>query len=350
MLWRSVFRPLLAGAPYLFLSALTDLTQQTTTKLMNHLLTLSFAGVGTLFPVILQTMFIVATGVNSTEEEVPQNNTMSLYVLFGAAFLGILLGLISLIKLSRSGIYELFAGRDCAAHSPKNITLGSVPETAKRRYHAIKWCLFAEFSLSLVSYFVLSLVPYVHEATFLSSSSRSVTFWKGYLATVLISVFRVGDFLGGLLSHICCGEQRLDINVATFCYLSASILRLGFVFAAVLYTRAPFLLYHNLFMMALYSMLAFTNGSFSVAMALSCQSFMMGRRQDSCPIVSQFLWLSGVLGATIGVTLSFIQMTIWYQLSIFFLVATKFIMRIYIYVCCGSILSLVFIFLWFWVW
>lgn len=253
-------------------------------------------------------ILIVATGVNSTEKELPQNNTMSLYVLFGAAFLGILLGLISLIKLSRSGIYELFAGRDCAAHSPKNITLGSVPETAKRRYHAIKWCLFAEISLSLVSYFVLSLVPYVHEATFQSSSS--VTFWKGYLATVLVSVFRVGDFLGGLLSHLCCREQRSDINVATFGYLSACILRLGFVFAAVLFTRAPFLLYHNLFMMAFYFMLAFTNGSLSVAMTLGCQSFMMGRRQDSCPIVSQFLWLSGVLGATVGVTLSFIQITI----------------------------------------
>ena len=224
-------------------------------------------------------------------------------------FLGIILGLISLIKLSRSGIYELFAGRDCAAHSPKNITLGSVLETAKRRYHAIKWCLLAEFILSLVSYFVLSIAPFIHEAS-KSSRSSSAEFWKVYLVTIFVGVFRLGDFLGGLLSRICCSEQRLNINVATFCYLSASVLRLGFVFATVLFTRTPFLVYHNLFTIGIYFILAFTNGSLSVAMASSCQSFIMGQRRDSCPIVSQFLWLSQVLGSTVGIALSFIQITI----------------------------------------
>ena len=282
-------------------------------KHKNHLLTshLSFsAGVGTLFPAVLQTILILSTGLNSTESQLSQHNKLCLFVLFGAVFLGILLGLISLIKLSRSGIYELFAGRDCAAHSPKNITLGSVPETAKRRYHAIKWCMFAEFALSLVSYFVLSLAPFIHDATFQSSRASTAPFWKVYLATVLLGLFRVGDFLGGLLSRFCCSELRVDINIGTFCYLSASVLRLCFVFAAVFFTRTPFLVYNNLFMMGIYFMLAFTNGSLSVAMASSCQSFIMVQRKDRCPIVSQFLWLSGLLGATVGISLSFIQLTI----------------------------------------
>ena len=230
-------------------------------------------------------------------------------MLFGAVFLATLLGLISLIKLSRSGIYELFAGRDCAAHSPKNITLGSVPETAKRRYHAIRWFLFSEFTLSLVSYFVLSLAPFIHDATFQSSRSSTVQFWKVYLATVLVAVFRVGDFLGRMLSRFCCGEKKLDINLAKFCYLTASVLRMGFVVVVVFFTRTPFLVYHNLFMIVIYFMLAFTNGSLSVAMASSCQSFIMVQRRDSCPIVFQFLCLSGILGATIGIALSFIQLT-----------------------------------------
>ena len=262
---------------------------------------------GTLFPVVLQTVLTLSTGLNSGGS---QHSKLCLYVLFGAVFLGIVLGLISLIKLSRSGIYELFAGKDCAAHSPKNITLGSVPETAKRRYHAIKWCLFAEFILSLVSYFVLSIAAFIHEATFQSSRSSSATFWKVYLVTIFVGVFRLGDFFGGLLSRVCCSEQRLNINVATFCYLSASVLRLGFVFVTVLFTRTPFLVYHNLFTIGIYFMLALTNGSLSVAMASSCQSFIMGRRKDSCPIVSQFLWLSQVLGSTVGIALSFIQITI----------------------------------------
>ena len=259
---------------------------------------------------MLQIILTLSTGLNSTETQLSEHNTLCLYVLFSTVFLGILLGLISLIKLSRSGIYELFAGRDCVAHSPKNITLGSVPETAKRRYHAIKWCLFTEFTLSLVSYFVLSLAPYIHDATFESSRASSAPFWKVYLATVFVSLFRVGDFLGGMLFRFCCSGQRLDINLATFCYLSASVLRLGFVFAAVFFARTPFLVYQNWFMMGIYFMLAFTNGSLSVAMASSCQSFIMGQRKDSCPIVSQFLWLSGSLGAAIGIALSFIQLTI----------------------------------------
>ena len=266
---------------------------------------------GTLFPVLLQIILILSTGLNSSESQLSDHKTLCLYVLFGAVFLGISLGLFSLIRLSKSGIYELFAGRDCVAHSPKNITLGSVPETAKRRYHALKWYLLAEFTLSLVSYFVLSLAPFIHDATYNGSRTSTSPFWTVYLATVFVAIFRFGDFIGRLFSRFCCDKLQLDVNVATFCYLTASILRLGFAFAAVFYIRTPFLVYYNLFMIGSYLMLAFTNGFFSVAITSSCQSFIMVQRKDSCPIVSQFLWISGILGANVGIALSFTQVIIW---------------------------------------
>lgn len=260
---------------------------------------------------MVQTILILSMGLHSTASQLTDYNTLCHYVLFGLVFLGIVIGLVSLIKLSKTGIYELFAGRDCIAHSPKNITLGSAPETAKRRYHTIKWYLFVEFTLSLVSYFVLSLAPYIQEATFQNQNSSSAPFWKAYLATVFIALFRVGDIFGRVLSGFCCsGQQRVNNDVAMFFYLSASILRLGFVLAAVFFTRTPFLVYHNLFMLGFYFMLAFTNGFLSVAMTSGCQSLIRVQRKDTCPIVSQFIWFSGLLGATVGIALSFVQLTL----------------------------------------
>ena len=288
--------------------------------LRNHYLLPScslFSGVGTLFPVLLQIILVLSTDLNSSESQLSDHKTLCLYVLFGAVFLGISLGLFSLIRLSKSGIYELFAGRDCVAHSPKNITLGSVPETAKRRYHAIKWYLLAEFTLSLVSYFVLSLAPFIHDATYNGSRTSTSPFWTVYLATVFVAIFRFGDSIGRLFSRFCCDKLQLDINVATFCYLTASIFRLGFAFAAVFYIRTPFLVYYNFFMIGSYLMLAFTNGFFSVAITSSCQSLIMVQRKDSCPIVSQFLWISGILGANVGIALSFTQVIIWHPPFLF---------------------------------
>jgi len=260
---------------------------------------------------MVQIILILSMGLHSTEPQLTEYNTLCLYVLFGVVFLGIVIGFVSLIKLSKSGIYALFAGRDCIAHSPKNITLGSVPETAKRRYHTIKWYLVVEFSLSLVSYFVLSLAAFIHEATLQSSHSSTVPFWKVYLATVLIALFRVGDIFGRILSSRCCsGQQTVNNDVAMFVYLSASILRLGFVLAAVFFTRTPFLVYHNVFMMGFYFVLAFTNGFLSVAMTSRCQSLIRVQRNDTCPIVSQFIWFAGLFGATVGIALSFVQLTI----------------------------------------
>lgn len=267
-------------------------------------------GIGSLFPIVVQIILILSMGLRSTESQLTEYNTRYLYVLFGVVFLGIIIGLVSLIKLSKSGIYALFAGRDCIAHSPKNITLGSVPETAKRRYHTVKWYLVVEFLLSLVSYFVLSLAPFIHEATLQTSNSSTVPFWKVYLATVLIGLFRVGDIFGRIISNLCCGGQRtMNKDVAMFVYLSASILRLAFIPAVVFYTRSPFLVYHNVFMIGFYFMLAFTNGFLSVATTSRCQSLIRVQRNDTCPIVSQFIWFSGLFGATIGIALSFVQLT-----------------------------------------
>lgn len=260
---------------------------------------------------MVQIILSLSLGLNSTESQLADYTTLCLYVLFGVVFLGIFTGLVSLIKLSKSGIYELFAGRDCIAHSPKNITLGSVPETAKRRYHTAKWYLFVEFTLSFTSYFVLSLAPYVHEATFDSTHSNTAPFWTVYLSTVVIALFRVGHFLGQVISGFCCsGEQKVNSDVAMFFYLSASILRLGFIIGAVIFTRSPFLVYNNVFMMGFYFMLAFTNSFLSVAMASSCQSLIRVQRKDTCPIISQLIWLSGVIGATVGIALSFVQLTV----------------------------------------
>ena len=257
---------------------------------------------------VLQAVFILSTRLTPTDSPLTKNE-LCLLALFGTVLTGIFLGLISIITLSRSGIYELFAGRDCVAHSPKNITLGSVPETTKRRYQAIKCCLFAEFGVSLVSYFVLALAPFIHEATFRNASSSTAPFWKSSLLTVLVGVFKAGDFLGLLISRVCRFWPRQNTSVVMFCYLSAAFLRLGFVFAAVFFIRAPFLVSHNVFMIAFYFMLALTNGFLSVAMASSCQSFIMGQRKDNCPIVTQLVWLAKVLGATVGIALSFIQIS-----------------------------------------
>ena len=260
---------------------------------------------------MVQIILILSMGLHSTESTLTEYNTLCFYVLFGVVFLGIVVGLVSLIKLSKSGIYALFAGRDCIAHSPKNITLGSVPETAKRRYHTIKWYLVAEFALSLVTYFVLSLAPFIHEATMQSSHSSTLPFWKVYLATVLIALFRVGDIFGRILSSLCCsGQQTVNNEVAMFVFLSASILRFGFVLAAVFFSRAPFLVYHNVFMMGFYFVLAFTNGFLSVAISSRCQSLIRVQRNDTCPIVSQLIWFSGLFGASVGIALSFVQPTI----------------------------------------
>ena len=267
-------------------------------------------GIGSLFPTVVQMILILSMGLHSTESQLTEYNTHCFYVLFGVVFLGIIIGLVSLIKLSKSGIYALFAGRDCIAHSPKNITLGSVPETAKRRYHTIKWYLAVEFLLTLVTYFVLSLAPFIHEATFESSRSSTASFWKVYLATALIGLYKVGDIFGRIVSNFCCsGQQTVHNDVLLFVYLSASILRLAFIPAAVFFTRTPFLVYHNVFMMGFYFMLAFTNGFLSVAMTSRCQSLIRVQRNDTCPIVSQFIWFSGLFGATVGIALSFLQLT-----------------------------------------
>ncbi|KAK2557370.1 hypothetical protein P5673_020483 [Acropora cervicornis] len=258
--------------------------------------------------VVLQAVFILSTRLTPTESPLNQNE-LCLLALFGMVLTGIFLGLISFITLSRSGIYELFAGRDCVAHSPKNITLGSVPETTKRRYQAIKCCLFAEFGVSLVSYFVLAVAPFIREATFRNASSSTAPFWKSSLLTVLVGVFKAGDFLGLLISRVCRFWPRQNTTGVMFCYLSATFLRLGFVFAAVFFIHAPFLVSHNVFMIAFYFMLALTNGFLSVAMASSCQSFIMGQRKDNCPIVTQLVWLAKVLGATVGIALSFIHIS-----------------------------------------
>ena len=161
---------------------------------------------------VLQAVFILSTRLTPTDSPLTKNE-LCLLALFGTVLTGIFLGLISFITLSRSGIYELFAGRDCVAHSPKNITLGSVPETTKRRYQAIKCCLFAEFGVSLVSYFVLALAPFIHESTFRNESSSTAPFWKSSLLTVLVGVYKAGDFLGLLISRVCRFWPRQNTSV-----------------------------------------------------------------------------------------------------------------------------------------
>ena len=260
---------------------------------------------------MVQLILCLYLGINFTEPKLTDSTTLCLYALFGVVFLGIITGLVSFLKLRKSGIYELFAARDCIAHSPKNITLGSVPETAKRRYHTVKWYLLVEFTLSFTSYFVLSLAPSIHEATFESTQSNTEPFWRVYLATVLIAFFRAGHFFGEVLSRLCYNVQlKLDNDVKMLLYLSASILRLGFIICAVIFTRSPFLVYNNLFMIGFFFMLAFTNSFLSVTMASSCQSLIRVQRNDTCPIVSQLLWIAEVLGANVGIALSFVQLTI----------------------------------------
>ena len=256
-------------------------------------------------------ILVLSLDLNSNHSaELANHSTIFLCALFGVVFVGISIGLVSLIRLCRSGIYELFAGRDCAAHSPKNITLGSVPETTIRRYHNIKWYLFSEFAFSLVSYYVFCLAPIAHKATLESPLSNSTPFWRVYLATVFVALFRCGDVIGRVLAAFCCYGHKPQTKATKFFYLMVSVFRIGFVVAAVFYIYEPYFVYNNLFMMAMYFMLAFTSGFFSVSMASTCQSMIRVQPNDTCPIVSQLFSLSGQMGVTLGIALSFVQFTV----------------------------------------
>lgn len=267
-----------------------------------------FVGLGSLLPAVIQMTLILSQGLEPQEPVLRDYSKFCVFVLFPLVFLVILIGLLSLVRFSRSGIYELFAGKDCAAHSPKNITIGTVPETAKRRFRQIKFYLFAQFLVAAVSYYVLSLAPHVHRATLEKTEANNTEFWRNYLGTVLVGLFKFGDWFGLTLGMICCYHKTNSKLCLPVVYFTFSVIRLGFVVTVVVFILQPFSFYHNLITMIFYFLLAISNGFLSVAMVSHCQSLCGVRRRDSCPIISQLTWLTIQMGSTIGMAFSLVPL------------------------------------------
>ena len=263
-------------------------------------------GLGTLAPALIQIVLILCQDFDPEEEARRRYKTLCFYILFALVSILQLAGLVSLLKFSRSGIYELFAGKDCAAPSPKNITIGTVFGMARRRFRRIRCYVLLEFLAAAVSYYVLSQAPRVHAAAVTTESSL---FWGHYLGTVLVGLFILGNWLGEVTALCRCSHSPSRVCLPVV-YIIASIIRLGFVPAsAVILARRPFPQHLTIFVMTLFFLLALSNGFLAVAMSSHCQSLCGARARDTCPVVSQLITLSVLLGSVAGAALSFLPLT-----------------------------------------
>ena len=277
-------------------------------------------GFASFLPAIVQLVLVLSLPTdwktkkhNSTDTtEAYQAKTLlgdNIYILFLVVFIGIIVGLFAVIRLHRSGIYRLFASRDSLKVNPRNVGIYKDSKKVKKRLGRVKVYLLAEILVSAVSMYVLSLAKYAHETTYADLSASTVEFWKLHLATVFLIVFKLGDCLGRVLGTLsfCCKAVSSSVKKASF--FSLSFIRLGFVAAAVLFIRNPFLLNHNLFMMGLYFLLSLTNGLLTVAMSIHCQALCGVGGRDTGAVVLQVTWLCADLGNAIGAALSFVPLT-----------------------------------------
>jgi hypothetical protein len=237
-----------------------------------------------------------------------ENNTFNLYIVFPVAFLGIVLGFISAIKLSRTGIYGLFADMENTCDNPKYDTISSSPTTVRiQRCKRIAVLLLAECFVAAVTWYSISMAQIVHAKTTTHDSSNKSPFWKMYLTTVLLGFCQFGDIIGsilGSLSRYCC--KSLPKKFASGLHLLGAVLRLGCVVAIVHFIRNPYFVHNNIFMIGLYFVLAITNGALLVSMATQSLLLCELQKKDLCPVISQVTWLSIHLGSLVGVGLSFV--------------------------------------------
>ncbi|EDO34818.1 predicted protein [Nematostella vectensis] len=264
------------------------------------------AGVGCLLPALVQGVLILI----KREDYSDTYNTFCMYIVLPSAGFCTLLGLISVAKLRRCGIYGLFADIDCAKFSPKYTTISSSPTLTKKRFRQTFIYMVAVFLVSGVSCYSLSLSPYMHTKTSDHNDSSKAEFWKLYLTTVLLGLYRVGDFIGSTLGTICrrcCVSTTKALRAVG--YLLMCLVRLGALPVTVLYIWDPFLLYHNLFLMGFFVVLALTNGFLMFGLWDHCQAVCSVARKDLCPVVSQIMWLCVGFGSVSGVAASFVPLS-----------------------------------------
>lgn len=264
-------------------------------------------GFGCLLPAIIQMTAILIE--NKEDELLPilESNAFNLYLVFPGAFLGIFIGFISVIKLSRSGIYLLFADIENSFDNPRWVTISSTVSTVlKQRCKRLAVLLLAEFLVAVVTWYCLSVAQIVHLETLKHNSSNKSPFWTVHQTTVLLGIFQFGDIIGSLLGSIsrwCC--KPLAKKFLSGLHLFLSLLRIGCVVAIVYFIRSPYLVHNNIFMMALYFILAVTNGSLMVGMATQRPLLCELQKKDLCPVISQISWLAIQLGCLVGVGFSF---------------------------------------------
>ena len=224
------------------------------------------------------------------------------------AFFGILLGIFAVARLHRSGIYKLFSSKYSLKMNPRNVGIYKDGEKFKIRLRSARVYLVAEVLVSAVSMYVLSLALYAHETTRNDSAANSEEFWNFHLATMFLVVFKLGDCLGMALGTVakCCGAFSKTFTKNLFFIFA--LLRLGFVAAAVLFVRDPFLLYHNLFTISMYFILALTNGFLSSAMTLQILELCRVGGSDTSAVVLEVTWLCIDFGNAVGAALSFVPL------------------------------------------
>jgi len=235
---------------------------------------------------------------------------MNIYIVFGIAFVGIFLGLLATLLLSRRGIYKLFVDKENTKHNARCMTMTSSHGLRGDRCGKIAVLLLAKFLVAAVTWYCLTMSPLVHSKTIAHESANKMAFWEHNLTAVIIGLYPIECFLGmviGTFSRCCC--KPLPTWVQSYLHFLLSFLRLGFVAAIVLFIREPFLVYHNIFVLSLYLTLAMTHGGLLVGMSNQSQSVSGIQNKDLCPIISQSAWLSIQLGSLAGAAVSYVPLT-----------------------------------------
>lgn len=235
---------------------------------------------------------------------------MNIYIVFGIAFLAIFFGVMATLLLSRRGIYKLFVDKENVNHNARCMTLTSSRGLRSDRCGKITVLLLAKSLVAAVTWYCLTMSPLVHSKTMAHKSANKMAFWEHNLTTVIIGLYHIECFFGmviGTVSRCCC--KSLPIWLQNYLHFLLSFLRLGFATAIVLYIREPFLVYHNIFVLSLYLLLAMTHGGLLVGMSDRSQSIFGMQSKDLCPIVSQATWFSIQLGSIIGAAASYIPLT-----------------------------------------
>jgi hypothetical protein len=273
--------------------------------------TVLFAGnaLASLAPPIIQAAFILSTGETSvpTPADTRAAQRYSAQAVFSFGALGTLGGIYAINALARTENYRrLTASRAVMEANEDYMTVGSRADIRQERW-AVSQVRIADVFIVLVRalwLFLLAAAPYV------KSTVRGSTdmFWATNLSTLLIVSAAFGDFGGRLIAN-----KRAWIITSLRTLVAGQALPLTCVAVTVAYISTPSLQASagsgNLLMLSLYFVMPLLHGYSVVCLSSSAQTacgFYPG--EDSCPIVSQFSWLSSQTGLVLGIVLSFLPM------------------------------------------